>query len=1230
MNDLIFHNCTPIFDAVKDEGESWLTPSNFLYSNDVVYIVGRYSLYIYNLKAITPNNEIEVLKISTGLASPSTDLKELHGKYLAFGVDNKIVLVDVNSKEIKRLPLPHVSLSFNEGSQLASITDDGKVETWFVEEFGELVKLGECTLAVENPKNEYINLGWGSESTQFRGRRVARGEGAFEDPTRRHPLDAKPPTITWSETNDMFAVNFCEDNKRLIKIFSCDCTLLYKTGPIADMQSVTAWKPPHSVIAVPVWSDDYLEIHLYEKLGPLRDHFPILHPTEIIKMQWSDDGLLLGIMQHNSLNIYMPKSGRWYLKQHLNFNWPHELVTFNFFKTERNNLYRLGVLTAKGFFIYTFILGLNVVPLTAAKSELALCAVTDGSTVEIYNFTEKIHPPSKPYATIQAQNPITAVKFHPIAHKILLLDSNSNVTVYSYDDKKYNLEATYTILGNTGLAFTCQEIFWRIDGLPEFLVRENSSPYDTINDADNKDLIKVPAGLWKKQYMKDGEKTIEKYLKQVNIKCKNGNLLNTFNYGTNSIKEEGITVDGKEYLFSLLENRRLYLNNTEISKYVSSFIIHDGYLHFTTAHLNQLRIIVLNKENMTEIENGRFSPTRFPGRTVETGAVLVIGLPKKPEVVLQMPRGNLETIKIEMILMDVVDELINTGNWLGAHDYIRMQKMDSNILIDLNCLKFLQDIDKFIGGIGSPSLLSQVIEELSESNGSCDTYFTHYPQKRRYVPPGSKLKCVCDKFIDALKKSGSLGNYLLPVISASILRDPIDGLSDCFRHMAILLDVYGDRKEIVSSIVDGVKYLKNKFIEKQLFDCALRTFHFKLVQITADAINKDPREYRPLLKNLEGLDVVELRFQVFDYIGDRKRALPWLIRKGEKKKTLEYILEYGLLDVGLTELPLEETDETAMRLSKGCSRVLSKKMMDKLAFAFRVAVQTGPVESFPFAKRTNLWQEAFELSAGLEIDERIKNLDVIAQRMSDNREILEAAAVYTTLEDYAKGFEVLILGNRLVEALCFVEEYFMKDSRRDLDELLSEKLNSVTKVYLEKLKVNLIEMKSKFKSYYDRLVTVRVNKNVDRMMAEDIEDDASLYAESSIASTRSTIQTRTTSRQRRKIEKKVLSLRAGSKYEDVALHAALRDVMDNIFIANREIAQLMTLSNALNGNFDEEIEEYCNNLGELQAIAECKVEEIWCREEILNNENYFFLGSRNKTPPTRLSSRWFDNVYFAT
>jgi elongator complex protein 1 len=83
-------------------------------------------------------------------------------------------------------------------------------------------------------------------------------------------------------------------------------------------------------------------------------------------------------------------------------------------------------------------------------------------------------------------------------------------------------------------------------------------------------------------------------------------------------------------------------------------------------------------------------------RSIERGAKIVTVMPTTYSVVLQMPRGNLETIYPRALVLAAIRRSIENDSYSEAFLACRNQRVDMNILHDHDPERFMSSIERII------------------------------------------------------------------------------------------------------------------------------------------------------------------------------------------------------------------------------------------------------------------------------------------------------------------------------------------------------------------------------------------------------------------------------------------------------------------------------------------------------------------------------------------------------
>lgn len=128
-------------------------------------------------------------------------------------------------------------------------------------------------------------------------------------------------------------------------------------------------------------------------------------------------------------------------------------------------------------------------------------------------------------------------------------------------------------------------------------------------------------------------------------------------------------------------------------------------------------ILVCCSESGADIMADIFVPGDEPGqdercRSIERGARLVTVMPTAFSVVLQMPRGNLETIYPRALVVAEIRRSIAAKDYKSAFLACRAQKVDMNIIHDHAPKQFLSNIDLFMKQVNKVEHIDLFLSQL--------------------------------------------------------------------------------------------------------------------------------------------------------------------------------------------------------------------------------------------------------------------------------------------------------------------------------------------------------------------------------------------------------------------------------------------------------------------------------------------------------------------------------------
>ena len=248
-------------------------------------------------------------------------------------------------------------------------------------------------------------------------------------------------------------------------------------------------------------------------------------------------------------------------------------------------------------------------------------------------------------------------------------------------------------------------------------------------------------------------------------------------------------------------------------------------------------------------------------RPIERGARLVASVPDDAKVIIQLPRGNLETFEPRPLSLMQARFLLENKNFLDCLILLRKQRIDLNLMLDHNPQLFIENIDQLVLGAlnKNPELLSLLISSLL-SDDVC-TFKYRIPQsfirKTEYAAPSGfsgddKINRACFYIREALLPVLSSGNLLAlnPCLCTYAKQNPpliLDALQ-------LIRDVCCQGSTLFSSKVQAaIRYLSFLQDGKVLFDAALSVCDFEMAKAVARQCQMDPKSYLPLLESFENI-----------------------------------------------------------------------------------------------------------------------------------------------------------------------------------------------------------------------------------------------------------------------------------------------------------------------------------------------------------------------------------------
>ncbi|CAI2312461.1 unnamed protein product [Caenorhabditis sp. 36 PRJEB53466] len=1111
---------------------------------------------------------------------------------LAFSTQKELILVenkDVTNKinwENERRRVSVISLNFRtDGSQIVAILADGRA---LVVDEGAVMELDvaeisdttvtaaewtadEQTLAladnntlylsdpslvpfVERPlhfsendrKSAPVNVGWGSESTQFRGSagKLKPGESSEKE---REILQqhSKRTSVHWRWDGEIVAVSFYSDQQDIRNMAIFD-----RNGEILNMLNIRniylshcfAHKPNANLLVSSVLekdSDDRLVF--YERNGETRNSYVVKYPRNhngskrcIERIEWNSTGLILAIQISSGIRQTLEF---WNLSNYeftRKYNWTleeNEAITWKWSTAESQNV---EVLLGSGQF-FSIHLGL----VASFSDTLSQNVVVSTDELRMYSLCRRVVPPPMSDYSIQCPSDIVAQntsarRVHVITTNRQILSYSQDIDGYKFDSDRLSISADLPSDISSGLIcgfvfdeLTDSYIVWSVNHGKHIVSRVGVSP-EKLFESDNIGWIGV-----------------NPFTKKVEIAVNDGHflVLDTKEKLFRIEKFEAIEVHFTQNRHVILADSVLYIDSSRVSQETASIL---------TRQSDILLIDFDNKLRFVDVETAK---ALEDVRDVEAGCELVACDPNSANVVLQAARGNLETIQPRRYVMAQTRELLDRKDYIPAFKWMKKHRVDMSFAMTYKGDELENDVGVWLKSTSDSALLEQLIvsctEVFNEEGSSLCTAIHQHIQKLEDVEKKTKL---------------------FPLLLTSLLRSKPVRINDALKEIQEHVEKIETRKDVFTR--NSLHHISFFVPAKELFNCALSTYDLKLAQQVAEASNYDPKEYLPVLNKLNRIPcVLERRYRINVVRGAWVDAIASLLvldssqERGSEETwwndTKEIIERENLHQNALTVVKPGE------KRYKGCCEMyaieLEKKIHWKEAAMF-----------YEIAGNSEKTLKCWEMSRDVDgLVSSARRLGVDSGKLKIHA-IKMSAALREGRQPEALAKALKLAGSpstQVVQALCDAFEWTA--ASREVEVGKEEGLRKAAAGRNEQLIMDIERKTIEFEKYRKRLVVVRENKlkRVEQYAAgevDDLRDDGSVISSISSRSGSSKASMASTVRRRKQIEKKKGSLKEGGEYEDSALLNTLAEHYRWLEQVGKESSQLIPVLMAV-GHFGEAI-----------------------------------------------------------
>ncbi|KAK5138320.1 hypothetical protein LTR08_003381 [Meristemomyces frigidus] len=635
--------------------------------------------------------------------------------------------------------------------------------------------------------------------------------------------------------------------------------------------------------------------------------------------------------------------------------------------------------------------------------------------------------------------------------------------------------------------------------------------------------------------------------------------------------------------FTLAENGVLHRAGTPLPIRCTSFVATTSHLIYTTSnHLLKFVHLPPNNEEplripLTELEKDERC------RNIERGARIITVIPSTHALVLQMPRGNLETIYPRALVLAGIRRSLAARQYGKAFMTCRTHRVDMNILCDYAPEQFLGDVEVFLKQVGKVEWVDLFLSSLAEENVAetiyRETRGTGLEEPLVNGPMGgardgsgkptvSKVNRICDAVLASLRSQASPS--LQNVITAHVCRSP----PDLEAGLSLVSDLRRQQKTAeLQAAVEHICFLADV---NRLYDTALGLYDLDVALLVAQQSQKDPREYLPYLQGLKDLSpALRQQYTIDDDLKRYRKALAHLHGLAEFEELKAYVAKHDLYGAAI-ELYRYDSARLAELMRLYAAFLASRNRYKEAGIAHEyVRDYTSAYEAY---RAASLWQECLAAAelVPLPEDELRALAQDLAAALEEAKEFAAAATVHLEYLDELEGAaKLLCKGYDFVEAMRVLARHKKPDLLKTvIDPGLIEASASMTEL--------LAEMKGQLQAQIPRLRELRQKRADDPMgfleggggggdgEEGDIPDNLSLAATDTTAGatfmtrytdrstgTLGTNATRKTSKNRRREERKRARGKKGTVYEEEYLVNSVARLIERLNGVVGDLARLV-------------------------------------------------------------------------
>ncbi|KAI9277147.1 IKI3 family-domain-containing protein [Phascolomyces articulosus] len=1032
------------------------------------------------------------------------------------------------------------------------------------------------------------SVGWGKKETQFHGRAGKQAALNKVDTAKftASEDDDKNPRVAWRGDGSYFVCSDIDPRKsaRVARIYNREGVLQNTSEPVDRLEHVLDWRPSGNLIVSSQRLPHRHDIVFIEKNGLRHGEFALREKTnhKLLEVSWNADSTVLAVWleAENSVTGKLQKTVQlwtsnnyyWYMKQHLVCVDGSDITGFHW---DVETPLRAHIVTSSGHY-HRYSFSWDVLASTSISEDNAgYVAVIDGASVLLTPFSYQNVPPPMSALSLAANNNIQQVAFGPEKSGTqLAVVTNEAIQLFkvpanargetkqigTFALPKLSKESTtHSVLRHLCWIAKDKVAYVQYDELEETDMLYLAKIVETEEKLELLSTLSLGKGVGRLYYNTSYNdlivESMDGSVRTVNIQddnqveFSNTVALPTFCPWVATTRLDNKSENPEFMVIGLTERGKLYAGDRLLSGECTSFFLRNDWLALTTTS-HTARFLPLDaKYDDFKLSDNAPDAHDESYRRVERGAKIVLATQSKPSLILQMPRGNLETVNPRAFVLAQIREDLKNLNYRTAFIACRKNRIDLNVLYDENPELFYENIPQFIEQVPEVDYLNLFLSTLKNYD-TTKTLYRHGNQENKDASIENKVNKICKAFRDVLMEKGR-DQYIQSILSTYVKSSPPELES----ALQLLVDI---KEQNPNEAEEALKYTIFLCDADQLYDVALGMYNFSLVLMVAQQAQKDPREYLPFLQELQKLEKFYQRFRIDDHLKRHASALKNLSKAGDDHfdELIDYMRKHVLYLVALEEYA-NKPQQKKVILDVYGDHLCETNGYGEAGIVYQMCDQnTKALNAFRVA---SAWREVFSLAKQLEYSaEDIQGLayDVIESLKEKNRYQDAATVAIDYAKDVEEAVDCLLKGSHWQEALRVSRTHGRSD-------LIETHVNPGLYEGYTQAEEDLDSMIAQFNKQKNRLKELRETKpDPEANLPHDetldnidmFSDTTSMYSQFtrytqatsriSTVSSVSSKNSRKTSKLRRREQRKREKGKKGTIYEEEYLVTSLRKLYD--------------------------------------------------------------------------------------